>query len=208
MLGIVDRHIPKDAVAIAGGRRGDRGQVGRDEGVAPEIRLVAKVVSGEDTNSEIGRLDLDVGDDMRGEADDARWPVEAVAAGAGLRVVAVELFVLAQEAVEEGHVRRIDVVLDGLHVIAVGEVFLDQRVVVGRDQRLVMRQDRRRPEAQIGEDQAAELLAGIGRVANLLAEVAAGWLARLFKAVPRRVIEPAVVEAPDAAFLDPAVAEV
>ena len=62
--------------------------------------------------------------------------------------------------------------------------------------------------AQVGEDEAAKLLDGVGDDANAILERAVRCLGGRFQALPGVVEEPAVVRAPEAALLRDAVEEI
>src|SRR5207244_9969176 len=61
--------------------------------------------------------------------------------------------------------------------------------------------------AQVGEDDATQLLAGVGRMLDPVLECAPGGLGRLLQAVARYVVNPTVERAADAAVLNAAVGE-
>jgi hypothetical protein len=102
----------------------------------------------------------------------------------------------------------IDVSLVALQIVAVVVVLVDKAALVRLADEVVGGQQGRLARAQVGEDHPGPLLARIGGLANPLVEGAAGRLAWLLQAAAMNVVQPPVVDAPQPAVLQPAVAEV
>src|SRR5581483_3485557 len=81
-------------------------------------------------------------------------------------------------------------------------------VVVGDLKILVVREQRRRLRAHVGEDGPAGLVRLIGSLVYALVEGGALRLAGLLEAAAGSVVEPAMIDAANAAVLEPAVREV
>src|ERR1700747_1732183 len=102
---------------------------------------------------------------------------------------------------EERHVLRGAIALIGLQIVA-GLVHLRREPpLLGRYQELVLGKQRRRSWAQVREDDAAQLSAGIGGLSNPLFERpalssskgAARWFTRLLETATIGVVQPAMV---------------
>ncbi len=104
---------------------------------------------------------------------------------------------------QEGGVRRIDSDLQSLQPVALIEPLEGEAERVGCFETIVGRKRRRLAGAQIGEDDAVPLPAGIGRLPDLGVEAAVGRLGRLFQAIAADVVKPAVKGAAQAAVLEP-----
>ncbi len=110
-------------------------------------------------------------------------------------------------AVQPLEVRRVDAVLHDLQPVARDERAADVAQHTLPDEEIVARQQRRRLGAQVGEDQAAQLLRAVGRRASAREPLGRGRPHRDLEAASRGRELPAVVGAADAVRLDAAVAK-
>jgi len=135
--------------------------------------------------------------------------------GGGLGVPGIP-FLWAKQAV---HLPPAPVAVEPLEVQGVQRVLVALQPVAGQGhgpggayagphEYLVARQQRRGQRPEIGEDEAAQLLYGVGLQLDLVLEARADRLRRLVEAVAVHVEEPAVVGAADAFGLGHAVGKV
>src|SRR5258706_10501725 len=84
----------------------------------------------------------------------------------------------------------------------------NQHMAGGRDQRFVIRKQRRLAWSHVRENNPGAFLAWVGGVAHLFAKAPVGWFAGLFDAAALTVEQPAVIQAAQAAGFDAAVTQV
>ena len=103
---------------------------------------------------------------------------------------------VADRRVEERDVARVDAALERLEPVALLDALGDERVGLGQERPLELRQRRRRARGpHVGQDDPAPLLARIGDVADLRGEARLRRLARHLEAAAVGAELPAVVDA-------------
>lgn len=168
MAGIVDGHAPIDLVAIPWGLRAAAGQAQAGEGVLRSRDAIGV----RSPDAEVILLDLD-----RSRVALQHGHCIAIAGQlCGVLIALPNTGLGSKEPVEEPDVGGVLAAFESLQIVAVG-VVLGHDAVLGRGgQHLVVGQQGRLSRTQIGKDDSAHLLAGIGAVPNELVEVAAGGL--------------------------------
>src|SRR5262245_22382097 len=103
---------------------------------------------------------------------------------------------------------RIEIAFIGLKVIARVKNFRHQQMVPRCAEGLVIWQQRSIARSEIGEYDAGAFLAKVGGMMHLLAKTFAGCLAGLLEAIAMTIVEPAMIEAAQAAIFDTAVTQI
>src|SRR6187455_3420235 len=94
---------------------------------------------------------------------------------------------------------RIDVAFIALQIIAVVENFCNGALLCRHVKKLIVRQQRRLARSHIGENHTGGLSAGMRPMLDLMSVCASAWLAGLLDDPAANIIEPAVINTPEAA---------
>src|SRR5215475_9167853 len=105
-------------------------------------------------------------------------------------------------------VNRIDVTFVGLQIVALVKNLRDIEMIGIGVEKIVVGQQWWLARSHVGEDRARYFLTRIGAMANLVAMLTAARLARLLEASSFDVVEPAMIEATQAAVFEPSIAEI
>jgi hypothetical protein len=105
-------------------------------------------------------------------------------------------------------VRKVDVPLVGLQIVAFMVVFSDGRILSTSIEKFIVGEQRRLTRTHVSKDHAGLLVTRIGGMANLVSMLAASGLPRLIQAAPLNIVEPAVVDAAEPAVLDATVTQI
>jgi hypothetical protein len=109
---------------------------------------------------------------------------------------------------EERDVQKVDVSLVSLEVIAVAENFGGENMVFGSRKTFKAGEHRRLSGTHIGKDDAGPLLARIGWMTDRASVRVPAGFSRLIETAAAQIVEPAVIDAPEASVLHPPVAQV
>ena len=152
---------------------------------------------------------LDIDDGAIVFAQDFRHRHFAAGGGAAeLLAVSARGILVLEEAMQERGMRRIDADLERLQPVAVDVALERKRVGVRRDEAVDLGKRRRLAFAEIGPEDAALLDHRIGALPDVLAQRRVLWLGRSLQALARRVEQPAMEGATQAAVLQPPECEV
>src|SRR5712692_368339 len=208
VMGVIDGYLPVDVVAVATHLTRYEANARKDEIEDLDPLLTAFrceiLPDGEQPQSETRLLDLNSRTEILAVE---RKVGSARAAGAGCELF-VRIVALAQLAVQERLMCRVDVPFGSLEIVAVLKELANKQTVFGGLQRLIVREQRWLAGTHVRKDDPGDVMARVGALANLPVELAAGRLAGLLQAVSRHVIQPTVVEAAQTTIFDPAIAQV
>src|ERR1043166_9566574 len=199
---VVDRHVPVDRVALADRRATEGGRVRQQEIRDAEVAFAGSGGARRvDAQAEVGHLDLDrrhyvltekrIVAFLAAENDPSPRDVRA-----------------GQRLMQEGEMHRVDVPLVALEIIAVEKNLRNGPIRFRHNEKLVIRQERRLARAEIGQNDSAGCATRISEVADLVSMGAAAGLAGLLDDPPADVVQPAVIEASEAAVFDASVAQI
>jgi hypothetical protein len=103
---------------------------------------------------------------------------------------------------------RIDIAFVGLKIIALVVVLDSEDVIFPCGEKLVVGKKRRTAGTQVGEDHTRGLAKRIGGMANLIFMLASPGFAWLVQTAAADIVEPSMIDAPETAVLQAAVAQI